>query len=106
MRILIDECLDWRLKREFPRHAASTVTDMGWGGLKNGALLSVAQPKFDVFVTGDQNLWAQQNVANFTIAIVVLRATSTRLADCLPLIPKVLALLSQLRPGTVTDIDP
>jgi hypothetical protein len=54
MRILIDEYLDWRLKREFPGHTAMTVTDMGWGGIKNGALLSLAQSQFDVFISGDK----------------------------------------------------
>ncbi|HEX5103912.1 MAG TPA: DUF5615 family PIN-like protein [Pirellulaceae bacterium] len=106
MQILIDECLDWRLKREFPGHSARTVTDMGWGGIKNGALLALAQARFEVFITGDRNLSRQQQPANFSLAIIVLRATSTRLADCLPLIPKVIAALPGLQAGTVTEIHP
>jgi len=106
MRILIDECLDWRLKREFPGHAVMTVTDMGWGGVKNGALLSLAHSQFDVFVTGDRNLQFQNIAANYSLAIAVLAAVSTRLVDTLPLVPKLLSVLNQLQSGTVTIIKP
>ena len=106
MQILIDKCLDWRLKREFPGHTAMAVTDMGWGGIKNGALLALAQSKFDVFVTADKNLATQQFLPNYSIAVIVLDTVSTRLQDCVPLMPKVLALLPQVRPGTASIANP
>ena len=56
MRILIDECLPRKLKRELPEHDAQTVAEMGWSGTKNGALLRLMNGKFDVFITIDQNL--------------------------------------------------
>ena len=56
MRILIDECLDWRLCRALTGHDCSSVQKMGWSGIKNGKLLSLAQEKFDIFVTADRNL--------------------------------------------------
>jgi hypothetical protein len=52
MRILIDECLDWRLCRSFLGHECTSVQRMGWDGLSNGALLSKAQTQFDVFYYG------------------------------------------------------
>lgn len=106
MRILIDECLDWRLKREFPGHAVSTVAEMGWSGLKNGALLALAQAQFDVFLTGDKNLTFQQQLANYSLSVVVLDAPSTRLADTIVLVPKVLVLLNAVSPGTATIVGP
>jgi len=106
MQILIDECLDWRLKREFPGDTATTVTDMGWGGIKNGALLSLAQARFDVSITADKNLATQLNLPNYSIAVIVLDTLSTRLDDCVALMPKVLALLPQVSPGTVFIISP
>ena len=42
------------------------------GGIKNGALLALAEKEFDVFITGDRNLSFQQAVGKFDIAIVVL----------------------------------
>jgi len=56
MRLLIDECLPRALKRMFPEHECRTVQEMGWSGKKNGVLLALADGKFDVLVTIDQNL--------------------------------------------------
>src|SRR6266498_6102151 len=75
MRILIDECLNWRLGRALTGHYATSVQRMGWSGIKNGQLLALAeQNKFDVFLTGDRNLAFQQNTTQFRIAVVVLEA--------------------------------
>lgn len=106
MRILIDECLDWRLKREFPGHLVVTVHDVGRDGLKNGVLLGLAELQFDVFVTADKNVIHQQTLPNFTIAVVVLDAVSTRLQDTAVLVPKVLAALPGVAPGTATLVSP
>ena len=43
MRILIDECVDWRLVRDLPGHDAKTVRQMGWTETVNGALLRLAE---------------------------------------------------------------
>jgi hypothetical protein len=106
MRILIDECLDWRLSRGLTGHDCVSVQKMGWGGIKNGQLLTLAQVKFDVFLTADRNLSFQQNTAKFQIAVVVLAAGSTQLDKTLPLMPKVLALLPGLTLGQVVIVSP
>lgn len=77
---------------------------MGWANLKNGRLLTVAQDEFDVFVTVDRNLPYQQNLPKFTIAIVVLRASTNRLVDLKPLVPKLLAILPIAEPGKAVTI--
>ncbi len=79
MRILIDECLNWRLGRALTGHYGVSVQKMGWSGIKNGALLALAEREFDVFLTGDRNLSLQQDVARYAIAIVALHASSTQL---------------------------
>lgn len=89
MRILIDECLDWRLCRALVDHHCSSVRDAGWAGLTNGKLLEKAQQHFDVFLTRDRNLSFQQNLSAFVIAVVVLEAGSTRLSDTMQLMPQV-----------------
>ena len=106
MRILIDECLDWRLCRAFSQHYCASVQQMSWGGLSNGLLLQKAEEEFDVLLTGDTNLSFQQNVTSFHIAVVVLEAGSTRLADTMRLIPDVLKLLPILKPGEVVRVGP
>ena len=104
MRLLLDECIPKRLCRELAEHDVRTVQQSGWGGLTNGRLLVAAQQDFDVFLTVDQNLRFQQNISGFEIAVVVLEAPSNDIEDLRPLIPRVLALIPQLRPGQVLRV--
>ena len=100
MRVLIDESLDWRLRRGFdPEHDVVTVQYRGWSGKKNGELLRAAAAEFDVLVTLDSNLEYQQNVAAFDLAIIVIRAVSSDLADVEPALLEINALLPSVRPG-------
>lgn len=39
MRVLLDECVDWRLLRDLTGHDVKTARQMGWSELKNGHLL-------------------------------------------------------------------
>lgn len=104
--MLLDECLDWRLARELPGHEVKTVQEMGWGGIKNGRLLTLAQADFQVFITGDRNLSFQQNMPRFAIAVVVLHAASIRLIHTRLLMPQVLALMPSLQAGQVVTVAP
>ncbi|MEB3343162.1 DUF5615 family PIN-like protein [Okeania sp.] len=56
MKIILDECIDRRLAREFVDYEVKTVSQMGWTGTKNGQLLALAETQFDVFITVDRNL--------------------------------------------------
>jgi hypothetical protein len=85
MRVFLDECVDWRLSRDLVGHNVRTARQMGGTSIKNGELLALAAQEFDVFVTVDRNLSYQQNVEELSIAVVVLRSTTNRLADLRPL---------------------
>ncbi len=50
MRVLLDECVPSRLRRELPEHDVRTVPEMGWASKENGALLELASSTFDVFI--------------------------------------------------------
>ena len=104
MNILLDENLDWRLRRDLPGHSVESVPLIGWAGLKNSALLREAEKRFDVLLTMDSNMVHQQNLPQFRIALIVLRASSNRLADTRPLMANVLSVLPNTRPGTLTFI--
>ena len=102
MRILLDENLDWRLRRDLPGHQVESVPLLGWAGIQNGALLRKAvETGFELLVTMDGNMVHQQNIAGHVIAVVALHAKSNRLADTRPLMPSLLAMLPQLKPGTL-----
>ena len=72
MKVLLDECVDWRLARHVVGHDIRTARQMGWTAIKNGELLTLAAEQFDVFVTVDRNLSFQQNLGALSIAVIVL----------------------------------
>lgn len=53
-------------------HACITVQSKGWSGIRNGDLLQRAEAEFDLFITSDQNIRYQQNLAGRSIAILEL----------------------------------
>jgi Domain of unknown function (DUF5615) len=105
VRLLLDECIDRRLAREFVGYEVKTVPQMGWAGVKNGQLLTLAESEFDAFITVDRNLAFQPNLPQFRIAVLVLHAVSNRLADLKPLAPKILEVLATAPKATTTVVD-
>ena len=104
MRVLLDECVDWRLARDIVGHDVKTAHQMGWTAIKNGALLTLASKHFDVFVTVDRNLSFQQNREIFSITVVILQAKTNRLADLGPLVPNHLVAIESAVPGATKFI--
>ena len=103
MKILLDECLPRRLARLLPGHDVRTVRQMNWVGLGNGRLLDAAAD-FDVFITVDKNLVKQQEIAGRSLAVIVLRVRSNKIEDISPVVPQVIAVLADVKPGTVTVV--
>jgi len=99
MKVLLDECVPRKLRREPTEHAVITVTERGWSGIKNGKLLALAEPEFEVFLTVDQNLTYQQNLKAFRIGIILLVARSNRLKTLLPLMPEARKALENITAG-------
>lgn len=50
----------------------------------------LAAANFDVFLTTDQNIEFQQNLATLPIAILIVSAKSNRMRDIEPLVPEIL----------------
>ncbi len=106
MRVLLDESLPRQLARELIPHDVRTVRQQGWAGLKNGALLRAASENgFEIFVTADQNLQYQQNVALAKIGIIVLIAPTNRLIDLQPFINEILTVIPAIKRGQVVHIE-
>lgn len=104
MKILLDHCIDRRFAHALLAHDVHTAQQMGWDTLKNGMLLAQAGRQFDVMVTVDQHLKDQQNLAHLPLAVVVMLTKSNRLADLLPLAPRLLAMLPTLEPCKLVEI--
>ena len=104
MKVLLDECLPKKLKRDVQADFVRTVPEMGWAGTKNGALLRLAEQAFDVSLTNDQNLEHQQLLSKVDLALVVLVAPTNDIADLQPLMPAVNEALKNIHAGEIVYI--
>ena len=99
-RLLLDECVDWRLKRYFsPEYEVRAVHEMGWQGVRNSELLQLASQAFDVLITVDKRLPQQQDLAQYPLSVVVIRAPNNRLAPLVQAISSIQAKLETLQVG-------
>ena len=71
-RVLFDENLPRKLRRDLSDCVVRTVQQEGWGSLDNGALLARAVDGFEVFVTADQRMQYQQTLTEYAIGIIVI----------------------------------
>jgi hypothetical protein len=107
MRVLLDECVPRKLKRELPGHDVWTVQDKGWKGKKNGELLALMlAERFEVLLTLDKGLKHQQNIQAAGVAVVLLTANKNKVRDLLPLMPAVNSALGSIKPGDFVKVAP
>ncbi|WP_291205764.1 hypothetical protein [Dyadobacter sp.] len=89
-----------RLKQDFPGHDIRTVREMGWNGLCDAALLSIASKAgFQVLLTFDKNIRYQQNFSKSLIAFFILSARNNTYLELTKLSPLVRGLLKQKLPA-------
>jgi hypothetical protein len=103
MNVLLDACVPRPLRNFLPDHTVRTAQEMGWGRLKNGALLQAVEPQFNAFLTSDQNLKYQQNIAGRKLAILVLSTndwpTIRTKTD------EIAAKVAELKPGDFIELN-
>ena len=102
MKILLDECTPHVLKKLLTGFEIKTLQDQSWSGITNGALLRLAEEHFDVFITSDQNLKYQQNLARRQLAIIQLPTNQVPLV--VKLAPRVQATLESIQTGEFVAI--
>lgn len=102
MRLLIDECIDERVRLLFPGHDCQTARFAEFTGLTNGQLLDAAEAAgFEVLITVDQGIPEQQNMADRRIFVLILRAPTNRLRDLEAIVPAALSALQAIQPGAI-----
>jgi hypothetical protein len=99
LRVLLDENIPVQLKAVFRGHTVKSVNDkdVGWKNIKNGRLLSEMEGRFDLLITADRNIYAQQNLSGRSISILVLPAN--RRADVLALGARIVEVVDGLSVG-------
>lgn len=105
MKLLIDECVDERLRLLFRGHECQTARFANLAGLKNGRLLEAAEAAgFDVLITVDQNIPDQQNLTQRSIALVILCGRTNRLRDLEILVPAAISAVDSISAGDVVKV--
>ena len=105
MKVLLDEMLPAGVAGLLPDHEVTTVQQAGFKGLQNGELLRRAVANgYDVLLTADRNLPAQQNITASGIAVVLVRGS--RMSEVASQVAKIQAAVADAQPGTVTRVDP
>ena len=70
MKILLDECVPWPMRKLLVEHECTNPFKCGWNGITNGELLKLAEDEFELFITADQILRYQQSMTGRRIAIL------------------------------------
>lgn len=96
-RVLIDECLPIQLYRWLSPLEARTVEFMGWKGKRDRDLLLMAKGEFDVLLTGDGFLDQEHDLADYGLAVVVVRPTQIRTIESL--VPQIAAAIDRIKVG-------
>lgn len=104
MRILIDACLPVDLRPLLQGAEVRTAREMGWQRLDNGQLLVKADGRFDVLVTMDKAMPSQQNLARYSIAVVVIKARSNRNSDLKPLVAQIQYAIDHSSTGVAVHV--
>jgi len=105
MKLLIEECVDERLRLLFPGHDCQTARCANLAGLKNGHLLEAAEAAgFDVLITIDQNIPEQQNLSRRRIALVILCGRTDRMKNLALLLAAAISAIGSVKAGDVVRI--
>jgi predicted nuclease of predicted toxin-antitoxin system len=100
MRILLDECVPYLLRRFLGTHATRSVQDVGWRSLDDAVLLRLASGRFDVFVTVDSSLPFEHDLSGLPFGVVVLAGRRGPQRTLSAAFERVREAVHSVRPGT------
>ncbi len=105
MKIILDESVPQNLRLLIEGgHTVVTAWFQGWSGLKNGALLDVAEAAgFELFITADQEMSYQQNLTGRKMALVVLSTNNWSFIKAR--IGAIMAAIRAAQPGSYTEVE-
>jgi hypothetical protein len=99
MKILLDENIPVQLKAVLHGYTVKSVNDkdVGWKNIKNGRLLIEMKGIYDLLITADKNIYAQQNLSGRDICILVL--PTNRRKDVLALGSRIVEVVASMSIG-------
>lgn len=106
MKILLDECVTKKLKQHLVNNEVYTVTELGWGGIKNGKLMALCvDNKFEILLTIDKNLAFQQNLDKYNLTIVIFNSFTSKIEEILQFVPFFMDQLSSYEKGKAYTVN-
>jgi hypothetical protein len=87
MKILLDNCVHYKVKQMLLSYEVKHARDMNWRKLTNGVLIAEAAKLFDVLVTTDKKIRFEHNLSKLPISILELNSLFTRFGDLQKLQP-------------------
>ena len=105
MKLLLDENLPRQMRLEIQAHEVFTVAYMGWAGIENGELLSLAASNgFAALITTDRGLEYEQHLPSLPLSVVVLQVKTNTIEAIRPLYPKILSSLVNMVPRSFSKL--
>jgi predicted nuclease of predicted toxin-antitoxin system len=104
VRILLDECVNPRLRQAFPNHDVLTVAKAKWRALPDAKLIVQAQGQCDVLVTIDRGFEHEHNLKKLSFGIVIIHVLKNRMEYYIPLFPALLNAVERVKPGQVVHV--
>jgi predicted nuclease of predicted toxin-antitoxin system len=104
VRILLDECVNPRLRQGFPGHQVLTVAEAKWRALPDAALIVQAQRRCDVLVTTDRGFEHEHNLRKLAFGIVIVHVTRNRMEYYRPLFPALADAVERVKAGEVVHV--
>jgi len=102
LKVLLDEGVPEILRKRLPLFVVRSVQEVGWRGVRNGALLDLMTGQFTVLITTDKNLRFQQNLAKRQISAIALPTND--IPSVLELLPQIEIALQTIAPGEFVQL--
>ncbi len=103
MKILLDEGVPRIIQKRLDQFSISSVEEMGWRAVENGALLDLMAATFQIFITTDKNIPHQQNLKKRGISLILL--PTNRIPLLIELLPKIEEAISTIGIGEFKEIE-
>ncbi|HEX5705442.1 MAG TPA: DUF5615 family PIN-like protein [Pyrinomonadaceae bacterium] len=103
MRILLDESVPDIIQTRLTNFPISTVSQMNWRGVKNGAVLDLMAQQFSILITTDKNLPFQQNLKKRQVSVIIL--PSNDLPSVIELVPRIEEAVQIVSPGEFIQLE-
>jgi hypothetical protein len=105
MRVLLDECIPRKFKERLSGFTCETVPEAGLAGKRTGRSYPPLKGSDSTcFLTVDKGLEFEQNLAGRSIAVVIIRAKSNRLADLAPYASQCAEQIARARAGQIIRV--